>query len=39
MLNRALAAKKMAAEVMQVKKITEFAIIPTRGSKYAAGNR
>lgn len=26
-------------EVLQVKKLTELAIIPTRGSKYAAGNR
>ena len=26
------------SEVMQVKKLSEFAIIPTRGSKYAAGN-
>jgi hypothetical protein len=26
------------AEVMQVKKLSEFAIIPTRGSKYAAGS-
>ena len=28
--------KKMS-EIMQVKKLSEFAIIPTRGSKYAAG--
>jgi hypothetical protein len=26
------------SEVMQVKKLSEFATIPTRGSKYAAGN-
>ena len=26
------------SEVMQVKKLSEFAIIPSRGSKYAAGN-
>ena len=29
--------KKMS-EIMQVKKLSEFAIIPTRGSQYAAGN-
>ena len=38
MLNRAIIiAKKMAAEVMKVKKITEFATTPMRGSQYAAG--
>ena len=29
---------KKISEIMQVKKLSEFAIIPTRGSKYAAGN-
>jgi dUTP pyrophosphatase len=27
----------MSIEIMQVKKLSEFAIMPTRGSKYAAG--
>lgn len=27
----------MSQEVLQVKKLSEFAILPTRGSKYAAG--
>jgi dUTP pyrophosphatase len=27
----------MSVEIMQVKKLSEFAIMPTRGSKYAAG--
>ena len=29
---------KKLSEVMQVKKLSEFAVIPTRGSQYAAGN-
>ena len=33
----AMPFKKMT-EVMQVKKLSEFAVIPTRGSQYAAGN-
>ena len=28
---------KKASEIMQVKKLSEFAVIPTRGSQYAAG--
>ena len=34
----AMPFKKMS-EVMQVKKLTEFAVIPTRGSQYAAGKK
>lgn len=29
---------KKISEVMQVKKLSEFAVMPTRGSEYAAGN-
>ena len=34
----AMPFKKMS-EVMQVKKLSEFAVIPTRGSQYAAGKK
>lgn len=36
-LTIALLFSKMAAEMLRVKKLTEFAILPSRGSKYAAG--
>lgn len=32
-----VASIKMATEMLRVKKLTELAILPSRGSKYAAG--